>query len=98
LQPGGDGVRRELEFTREVEVSLLSQRRETRPFGLAGGQPGAAGRAFYKGAGGDSLDVELSGCFQRVFSAGEQLVLETPGGGGYGQPPPPDDAAPEDGS
>ncbi len=40
---GGDGVVRELEFLRPLTASILSERRAVRPFGLLGGQPGAAG-------------------------------------------------------
>jgi 5-oxoprolinase (ATP-hydrolysing) len=40
---GGDGVVRVLEFLRPLTVSLLVERRRTRPFGLSGGGPGAAG-------------------------------------------------------
>ncbi len=80
---GGDGVRRVIEFTRDVRVSLLSQRRLTQPFGLAGGAPGAAGGAFRKAKLSGDLET-LRGCFERGFAAGDQLVIETPGGGGYG--------------
>ena len=41
---GGDGCRRELEFLAPLQVSILSQRRTTRPFGCDGGEDGAAGR------------------------------------------------------
>jgi 5-oxoprolinase (ATP-hydrolysing) len=41
---GGDGVVRAFEFLRPLSVSLLAERRRTRPFGLCGGQPGAPGR------------------------------------------------------
>ncbi len=40
---GGDGVVREIEFLRPLEVSFLGERRRTRPFGLAGGSAGSAG-------------------------------------------------------
>jgi 5-oxoprolinase (ATP-hydrolysing) len=40
---GGDGVVRDIEFLRPLTVSLLAERRRTRPFGLAGGAPGASG-------------------------------------------------------
>ncbi len=40
---GGDGVLRAIEFLRPLSVSLLAERRRTRPFGLQGGQPGAPG-------------------------------------------------------
>lgn len=44
--PGGDGVVRELEFLRPMAVGILSERRAFRPYGLAGGGPGAAGANF----------------------------------------------------
>ena len=41
---GGDGVVRELEFTRNnITVSVLSERRVVAPFGLEGGGSGACG-------------------------------------------------------
>ncbi|CAD7936107.1 unnamed protein product [Amoebophrya sp. A120] len=46
---GGDGVVRELEFTHDdqkedLEISVLTQRRLTKPFGLLGGESGQSGR------------------------------------------------------
>src|SRR6185369_17426238 len=35
--PGGDGVRRSIEFHAAADVSILAGRRATAPFGLAGG-------------------------------------------------------------
>uniref|UniRef100_A0A8C3UP46 5-oxoprolinase n=1 Tax=Catharus ustulatus TaxID=91951 RepID=A0A8C3UP46_CATUS len=40
---GGDGVIRELQFRRGAELAVLSERRATRPYGMAGGLPGAPG-------------------------------------------------------
>src|SRR5439155_24568981 len=42
--PGGEGVVREIEFVTPAEVTLLAERRRVRPYGLAGGGPGAVGR------------------------------------------------------
>jgi len=78
---GGDGVIRELEFLAPADVSLLSQRRTTRPFGLQGGGDGAPGRARLIGAGGAQ---DLGGCFSLRVERGDRLVIETPGGGGFG--------------
>jgi 5-oxoprolinase (ATP-hydrolysing) len=77
--PGGDGLVRELLFLRAVTVSLLSQRRTRRPFGLAGGGAGAAGAAWRLPEG-----TALPGSFTRPFAAGERIRVETPGGGGWG--------------
>lgn len=41
LNPGGDGVVRELEFVRPLQVSILSERRSFEPYGLHGGGNGA---------------------------------------------------------
>ena len=76
-QPGGDGLIRELELLRPLEVSILSERRLRRPFGLAGGQPGAAGRNLHG-------DRELGGRARFRADAGDRIRIETPGGGGYG--------------
>jgi N-methylhydantoinase B/oxoprolinase/acetone carboxylase alpha subunit len=75
--PGGDGVVRELELLRPLEVSILSQRRVRAPFGLDGGEPGAMGRNLWNGR-----DVGGSTSFHAA--AGDRIRIETPGGGGYG--------------
>lgn len=76
---GGDGLVRELCFLEPVQVSLVSERRVVRPFGLAGGEAGAPGRNCLNGEA-------LSGRAQFVARAGDRLRIETPGGGGFGQP------------
>lgn len=82
-QRGGDGARRVLEFTRPLRLSLVTSRRGPYlPFGLQGGQPGAAGRNQLVRA--DGQVEELPACASLDVAAGERLVLETPGGGGFG--------------
>ncbi|MDP7034969.1 MAG: hydantoinase B/oxoprolinase family protein [Planctomycetota bacterium] len=82
--PGGDGVLRELEFLAELEVSLLTQRRLTSPYGLEGGEPGAAGRnVFCPASGGKRL---LDPIESLRVGPGDRIRLQTPGGGGYGAP------------
>jgi N-methylhydantoinase B/oxoprolinase/acetone carboxylase alpha subunit len=75
---GGDGVVRELRALVPLEVSILSQRRTTRPFGLAGGESGAAGRTLIN-------DLEIPGSHTASIVAGDRITIETPGGGGYGR-------------
>jgi 5-oxoprolinase (ATP-hydrolysing) len=75
--PGGDGVRRTLQFLRPATVSILSERRVGEPFGLAGGGSGARGQNLLNDAplpGSATCDVEV----------GDRLTLLTPGGGGFG--------------
>jgi N-methylhydantoinase B len=81
MHRGGDGLVKELEMLCDAEVTLLADRRTTRPYGLDGGGEGAAGRAALRE--GDD-ERELRGkCSARV-KGGAVLRLETPGGGGWG--------------
>jgi 5-oxoprolinase (ATP-hydrolysing) len=82
---GGDGVVRRLEFLRPLTLSLLTQRRGPHPpYGMSGGQPGAIGsNRIVRAVGGVQT---LCGTDQFSLSAGDTLVVETPGGGGYGEP------------
>ncbi len=84
---GGDGLVRELEFLAPVQATLLSERRTTRPFGLAGGKPGMPGRNLLNGK-------ELPGAVSLALEAGDRLRIETPGGGGFGKPSPDPDTLP----
>ena len=77
LHRGGDGIVRELELLAPAEIALVTERRTTCPFGLAGGQPGRAGRNLVDGA-------EVPGRAHVRAGAGTILTLETPGGGGWG--------------
>jgi 5-oxoprolinase (ATP-hydrolysing) len=81
---GGDGLVRRYEFTAPVEVSILSERREVAPFGLAGGRAGATGRNAVERR--DGRVEELPGHARLRLEAGDRLRVETPGGGGYGAP------------
>jgi 5-oxoprolinase (ATP-hydrolysing) len=84
---GGDGIVRRLEFLKQLEVSLLHNRRGPYPpYGLAGGEPGALGRNTLQRASGN---VEtLPNQAQFTAQTGDVLTIETPGGGGYGRPSP----------
>jgi 5-oxoprolinase (ATP-hydrolysing) len=82
---GGNGVVRRLEFLRPLTLSLLTQRRGPHPpYGVCGGQPGALGSNRIVRANGQT--VPLAGIAQVSVSAGDRLIIETPGGGGYGEP------------
>jgi N-methylhydantoinase B/oxoprolinase/acetone carboxylase alpha subunit len=80
--PGGDGLVREYEALTDTEITVLSERRAERPWGLLGGSPGASGVNVVVRADGR---VEPIGAKARVrLAAGDRLRIETPGGGGYG--------------
>jgi N-methylhydantoinase B len=79
---GGDGIVREIEVLVDAQVGMLSDRRKTAPYGLAGGSTGAKGKN----------EIELRGRRKKVRSkcgmyvpAGSVVRIETPGGGGWGK-------------
>ncbi len=55
--PGGEGIERDLEVLEDVTVSLITERRASRPPGLAGGEPGATGENWLL-PGGDEARAE----------------------------------------
>jgi N-methylhydantoinase B/oxoprolinase/acetone carboxylase alpha subunit len=83
-QPGGDGIERDLLVLEDVTVSLITERRVSRPWGLHGGAPGAAGENWLL-PGGDQVRAERlpDKCTLRL-KAGDVLRMLTPGGGGWG--------------
>jgi N-methylhydantoinase B len=81
-QRGGDGVVREIETLVPARMSLLSDRRKRRPYGLFGGEEGATG----------SNQIISKNKTHRIASkgshelkAGDRIRIETPGGGGWGK-------------
>jgi 5-oxoprolinase (ATP-hydrolysing) len=83
VHKGGNGVIRSLEFLRELQVSILAQRRGPYPpYGLSGGQPGSCGRNTLHHANG--ITEILSNQAQFHVNKGDLLIVETPGGGGFG--------------
>ena len=79
VNSGGDGIRRSYRFLEEAQFTLLTERRRHRPWGIAGGKPGASGVNLLNGE-----DVG-SKCHHHA-DAGDLLELFTAGGGGWGTP------------
>ncbi len=80
---GGDGIVRKYRFLERAQISLLAERRKSRPQGLMGGTDGKAGRQFIEKENGRV--IELKGNVNTKVEKGDVLVVETPGGGGFGE-------------
>jgi len=82
---GGDGIRRDIELLHDAQVTILSERRKSAPYGLAGGEPGKPGRNVLIR---DGDERELPGKISLPVQAGDVVSIRTPGGGGYGPQEP----------
>jgi N-methylhydantoinase B/oxoprolinase/acetone carboxylase alpha subunit len=82
--PGGDGIAREVEMLEPVTVSLITERRVSQPWGLAGGESGAAGENWLLPQGDESRAERLADKCTIRLEAGDVLRILTPGGGGWG--------------
>ena len=78
---GGDGIVREVEFLADSQVTLLSDRRKSRPYGLQGGGEGKNGETTVRR---DGRRRKLPAKFSMRVQPGDRLSIATPGGGGYG--------------
>ena len=83
---GGLGIRRDIRVVgHKATLSLLSERRVGRPYGLLGGEPGAPGENVLIRAS-DGREERLPGKGVFELEPGDVISVRTPGGGGYGPP------------
>lgn len=80
---GGDGIVRELRFLAPMTVTVLSSNRISRPFSVAGGEPGLPGYNTIMRA--DGRHETLTGNHEVQVEPGDCFIMATPGGGGYGE-------------
>ena len=80
---GGDGIVREVELLSDADVTLLADRRSRGPYGLQGGNDGAAGRTEILHL--DGTKKQLPGKCSLRLKKGDRVCVESPGGGGWGE-------------
>lgn len=83
---GGEGIERDLQMLEDVTVSLITERRVSQPWGLAGGEPAAVGDNWLLPAGDEARAERLPDKCTIRLEAGDILRMLTPGGGGWGKP------------
>jgi len=83
---GGDGVIRDIEFlSKQIQVSILSERRVFKPFGLEGGEDAKSGLNIWVRKQGDKeRHINLGGKTTAKMNRGDRIIINTPGGGGWG--------------
>ena len=82
---GGEGLIREYEMLVPTSATILTDRRESCPYGAQGGGPGGAGRNTL--LRNDGTVAALPAKVQLELQPGDRLRIETPGGGGFGTLP-----------
>ena len=80
---GGNGVIREIRFLEKVELSVLTQRRRSGPYGMEGGGDGIPGKQ--KVMRSDGSETVLESVSSTIIDPGDLLIVETPGGGAWGK-------------
>ncbi len=84
---GGEGLIREYEVLTETSATILTDRRESQPYGAPfgdqSGAPGASGRNILIRA--DGTEERLPAKTRFELYPGDRLRIETPGGGGFGK-------------
>lgn len=74
---------REIELLADAQVTLLSDRRKTQPYGLQGGEPGASGSALRLASATQPQEIPAKSSL--LAKQGDVIRIETPGGGGWGK-------------
>ena len=82
---GGEGIERVLALEAPARVTVISERRVLRPYGLAGGRPGAPGRNQVRRAPRGPW-LRMPGKFQIDLPRDAVLSVASPGGGGFAPP------------
>ena len=83
---GGEGIERHLQVLEDATVSLITERRVSQPWGLAGGEPGAVGENWLLPSGEEARAERLPDRCTIQLKAGDVVRMLTPGGGGWGVP------------
>lgn len=83
---GGDGIERGFVFLVPTRGTVISERRNVAPWGLAGGRDAQVGINTFNG---QSLPAKA----EFTAEVGDRLSIATPGGGGWGPPAQPNPRA-----
>jgi 5-oxoprolinase (ATP-hydrolysing) len=74
-----------IEFLQEMDISILSERRVFKPYGMHGGQDGQVGKnTLLRKTANGYVCQNLGGKNSTKVFSGDAIRIETPGGGGWG--------------
>lgn len=75
---------KEVEVLVPCTLSIITERRSSRPWGLWGGGPGATGEQWLLRGGDESKAERLPTSCSVLLESGDVHRILTPGGGGWG--------------
>ena len=78
---GGDGITKEIEFLGQAQATILSERRNTNPYPLSGGEHGLSGENTLIKNSGEEILLPPKSTFD--VSTGDSIRIDTPGCGGW---------------
>jgi len=82
LYKGGRGIRRTYNFKKNVQISIITERRTMRPYGLSGGDKGQSGENFLITK--NNKRIRLPSKVSVECKKGESIEINSPGGGSWG--------------
>ena len=85
LHRGGCGSRYSLTMTSECIISVLGDRVDHPPFGIAGGGPAQPNEVVFHTDGKDWKPAFRSKAEKEILCPGESIRVASPGGGGFGE-------------
>lgn len=90
---GGNGLTREIKFSSDLHLSLVTQRRVYSPWGIYGGDNGKKGENYLGRNRGNGIIqwIQLPSLAEIDIKAGDIIRISTPGGGGFGKESDTDD-------
>jgi N-methylhydantoinase B len=83
---GGDGTTYRIRPWSETIVSVMGDRHDAAPFGLAGGGPAQVNEVVVHVDGTDLVPPMRTKLARRTLTDGDWITVSSPGGGGHGDP------------
>jgi 5-oxoprolinase (ATP-hydrolysing) len=74
---------RRIRFLEPLTAAIVASRRNTAPFGMAGGGPGEIGQSWVERSDGQREPMAYAD--ETEMQPGDLFVVLTPSGGGYGK-------------
>jgi N-methylhydantoinase B len=83
---GGLGTEQVVQARSPININVQVDRVHCRPWGLAGGEPGAGNQVTLRIGGKEITDLPNAKVLMKRLNAGDAITIRAGGGGGFGPP------------